>query len=509
MRLVFCLFLLLLQAAAGAAPFVEAAPRRHWFAHVTLSQSFKGRASGRMLVLLSKGTGNKQLEPGLVPGDMWIAAREVTALAPGMALDVDLDDVAFPAAWSTAPPGDYQVQAFLDLDHSYAYDGPGPGDLMSEPTTIALTSAGAETLDLTLSAEIPVPPAPTLAANVKPLEVHSAVLSAFWGRPIAVHGYVVLPPGYDGSRAKYPTVYWTHGFGGTLAKIAAAVERFNKLLLEKALPAMIWVFLDQSLPTGTHEFADSVNNGPWGTALTREVIPQLESQYRMDARPAGRLLTGHSSGGWATLWLQVAYPAIFGGTWSTAPDASDFRDFTGPNIYAPDANAYRAADGTAWPLIRMQGRVVATFEDYARREAVIGEYGGQIASFEWVFSPKGADGRPQRLFNRMTGQIDPEVAAYWRDHFDIANKVEREWPRTRKHLRGKIRVIVGTADTFHLDQSARLLEARLKKLDAGASFTYVPGKTHSDLFAEGADRMALMKKIATEMYAVARPPRRR
>ena len=268
---------------------------------------------------------------------------------------------------------------------------------------------------------------------------------------------------------------------------------------------MIWVLLDESSATGTHEFADSVNNGPWGTALTREVIPYLESHYRMDGRPSGRLLTGHSSGGWATLWLQVAYPTVFGGTWSTAPDPSDFRDFTGPNIYAPEANAYRAADGTRWPLVRMDGREVASVEEFARREAVTGEYGGQFASFEWVFSPKGADGRPQRLFDRVTGRIDPDVAAYWGAHFDIANKIEREWPQTRKNLRGKIHVIVGTADTFHLDQPARLLEERLKKLDAGATFTYVPGRTHFDLFTEGTDTTAGFKKIAQEMYAVARP----
>src|SRR3546814_19939640 len=69
------------------------------------------------------------------------------------------------------------------------------------------------------------------------------------------------------------------------------------------------------------------------------------AKYRRDARPSGRFLNGHSSGGWSTLWLQVAYPKIFGGTWPTAPDASDFHDFTNINIYAANANAYAGADG--------------------------------------------------------------------------------------------------------------------------------------------------------------------
>src|SRR5436190_5461113 len=210
MRRLCCLCVLLLHTA-GIAPFVEAAPPRHWLAHVTLARSFKGPVSGRLLVLLAKGTGKKQLAPGLEPGDTWIAAREVDALAPGEAIDVDLDDVAFPAALSTAPPGDYQAQVFLDVDHSYAYSGPGPGDLFSEPKTLAsLTPATAETLDLVVGAEMAAPPAPVLPANVKPLDVHSAVPSALWGRPMAVRGDVVRPPHYD-ARTKYPTVYWTHG----------------------------------------------------------------------------------------------------------------------------------------------------------------------------------------------------------------------------------------------------------------------------------------------------------
>src|SRR3546814_8027326 len=75
---------------------------------------------------------------------------------------------------------------------------------------------------------------------------------------------------------------------------------------------MIWVILDHHIATGTHEFADSANNGPWGAALTTEAIPALEAEYRMDARASGRFLNGHSSGGWSTLWLQVAYPKVFG-----------------------------------------------------------------------------------------------------------------------------------------------------------------------------------------------------
>ena len=160
-------------------------------------------------------------------------------------------------------------------------------------------------------------------------------------------------------------------------------------------PPMIWILLDESLPGGTHEFADSVNNGPWGHALTTEFIPYFEGIYRTDGKPSSRFLNGHSSGGWATLWLQTRYPAVFGGTWSTSPDPSDFHDFTGVDLYAPHANMYYKADGSLYPIMRDHGQVVATIKTFAQMETVIGPYGGQFESFDWVFSPRGKDGRPQ------------------------------------------------------------------------------------------------------------------
>jgi hypothetical protein len=96
--------------------------------------------------------------------------------------------------------------------------------------------------------------------------------------------------------------------------------------------------------------------------------------------------------GWATLQLQINYPRVFGGTWSTAPDPSDFHDFTGIDLYAPHANVYHRPDGTPYPLVRMQGKVIETFEQFAKLEQVLGLYGGQLASFDWVFSPRDPTG---------------------------------------------------------------------------------------------------------------------
>jgi pimeloyl-ACP methyl ester carboxylesterase len=322
-----------------------------------------------------------------------------------------------------------------------------------------------------------------------------------------MRGWVLLPPGYASHPGDhYPTVYFTHGFGGTLSGLRA---RYAPILYDRMkhskMPEMIWVLLDESSPTGTHEFADGVNNGPWATALTTELIPSLESTYRMDARTSGRFLQGHSSGGWATLWLQTRYPKIFGGTWSTSPDPSDFHFFSTIDLYAPNANFFHTADGKLHPMLRDHGQPRATMQLLAQAELVLGDYGGQLASFEWVFSPRGPDGRPAQLFNRTTGDIDPKVAAYWRSHYDIVERLKNNWKTTGPDLKGKIHLFVGTDDTFYLDGAAHSLQSTLDQLGGDAQFTFLPDRSHFNVYLQGDDRFALFDRISAEMYRVARP----
>ncbi|MDE2306668.1 MAG: enterochelin esterase [Xanthomonadaceae bacterium] len=447
-----------------------------------------------------------------------VAAREVTRLAPGQRVTIDTDALAFPTGFSKLPPGDYLLQAVLDVDHSYNYTGRGAGDLISPVIDVRLPAITATTLRLVGVQPEPDPwqlsaypaalqaAAPDARAHTRRIDMVSPSLTAFWGRPIHLHGWVLLPPGYDASpRARFPTVYYTHGYGGNENSLLADLVGVHLAMRKGEMPPMIWVFLDESGPTGTHEFADSVNNGPWGTALTGELIPQLESRYRMDGRASGRLLTGHSSGGWATLWLQIRYPEMFGGTWSTSPDPVDFHDFFGVDLYAPKANVYFRPDGTRWPLQRVDGRTEGSIEDDAKLEFVLGSYGGQMASFEWVFSPRGADGRPVPLFDRDTGAVDPAVAAYWRAHYDIVHRLQTRWPQLKAELDGKIHVIVGTEDTYFLDGAVRRLQAAMDGLGARSDIRFLRGRAHMDLYAQGQDQQALLKQIAWSMYAVARP----
>ena len=529
------LALLLAGLMAAGAWAGEAAQATRPFFRVSLAASADKPVAGRLLLFATEATAARAAAGGQVsevdaspfsPRSTAVAAREVERLPPGGEVWLDADDQAFPSPFSQLPPGDYLVQAVLDTQHDYNYHGRNGGDLVSPVLEVRLPGGEPPVLALDRTLPVPAPwdlPGRALSQTtrkhlaqareqVQPIDLPSPALSAFHGRPVHMRGWVVLPPGYDASgTATYPTVYQTHGFGGDLRTQAGTAAMVFAAMAEKQLPPMIWVVLDESGPTGTHEFADSVNNGPWGRALTAELIPALEGRYRMDARPGGRFLTGHSSGGWATLWLQTRYPDVFGGTWSTSPDPSDFHDFTGVDLYAPHANVYRRPDGTPRPLVRAKGKVIATYETFARLERVLGPYGGQMASFEWVFSPRGADGRPLPMFDRDTGDVDPAVVAYWGEHYDIARRIKEHWPTLKADLDGKIHLVVGTADTFYLDGAAHRLKAVLDGLGARSDIRFLPGRTHGDLYVQGKDRQGLLKQMAWEMYALARPdakPRR-
>lgn len=492
-------------------------PAPHVFFRVQAAPSLAAPVSGRLLIFLRQGSGDKEVTTDeFRPTATWVCAREIHDLEPGNSVEVDADQIAFPKPFAELAPGMYEAQAVLDVNHTFNYGGRQPPDWISPVVTLAgwTPGTGAEP-ELVLDHQQPQSPRmavlekmkQTTPADVAQLqEFQSPLLTRFWGRPEKIQAWVILPPGYaDHKSGTYPTVYWTHGFGGGIDGALAEGLRLYERMKQGKMPPMIWVMLDESCPEGTHEFADSVNDGPWGAALTTEFIPWLESRYRMDARRDGRFVQGHSSGGWASLQLEINYPKVFGGTWSTSPDPSDFHDFTGVDLYAPHANVYHREDGSPYPLVRDHGKVIATFEQFARLEEVLGPYGGQMASFNWVFSPKDTSGAPQPMFDWVTGDVHPGVLAYWHDHYDLAHILETHWAERGSDLKGRIHVYVGTADTFYLDGAAHRLDAVLQALGADAHIAFIPGRTHFDLYTVGQDRLALFDEIANQMWQVARP----
>jgi hypothetical protein len=445
-----------------------------------------GPVRGRLLVFLTQTPPKGEVEPGFIhPREVEVLGTEIDAAA-GSTIEMPLDAPAYPVPLRALTPGTYTARAELDVQHDYTYDGGLPGDPDSGNVSVTIASGADTTIGVggLRKASPPRRPPLPLPRGARWEAFVSPALSAFAGRPIAMRAYVVPPAGYARSTKRYATCYVVGGYGTAFANIPQQAAYRARALAKNGGTSLFYVYLDPHVPLGHSVFADSDNNGPWGRALTSEFIPRLEGHWRMSATPATRFLTGHSSGGWTTMWLQTAYPAFFGGTWSTSPDPLDFHDFTGPDLVDdPGGNMYHDRQGRPYPFIRIKGRDVAQLSDYILQEQALGEYGGQFGSFDAAFGPRGADGRPQELFDRRTGKIDPVVAAIWDARYDIVRRVRRQWPQIGHDLAGKLHVWVGTWDTFHLDGPVHRLKALLDTLPGSdAQITFVPHRDHFDLY---------------------------
>ena len=467
-------------ALGFAAPVIAAEPAG--FALTVDPQALDAPFTGRAFVMLSKQKPNP-----LPKGLNWFGpeptfAKDVSAWKPGTPLNVGPDALAI-TPLAKVPPGKYWATAVIDRDLGGISFAASPGNVYSDPKQIEFPPT--DPVRLTLDKVYREPPLKD-ADTVKFVTIESRLLTKFHGRPTALRAGVILPPSFaKAPDRKYPVVYEIPGFGGD-ATAARFMAGSRPGALADGVEA-IWVVLDANCRLGHHVFADSANNGPVGQALVEELIPHIEGRFRGAGQPSQRLVTGHSSGGWSSLWLQVTYPEVFGGCWSTSPDPVDFRDFQKVNVYDPGANIFTDSGGNPRPLSRSLGGKRLMFRGFSDMERVMGR-GGQLGSFEAVFSPRGAAGRPQPLWDRDTGAIDPQVAKAW-EKYDIRLVLERGWPTLGPKLAGKVHVWMGEEDTFLLEGATKLLKKALAGLGSDAAVELFPGKTHGLIDAKLRQRM--------------------
>ncbi len=448
---------------------------------------------GRVYVILTKQE-TKELPAGFnwfKPEPIFI--RDVTGWKPGETLVIGANALGFPHTLSKLPRETYSIHAVMDLDQGDRHFSTAAGNIYSAPVRRELDPATSGPVELVLD-QVYRTQSFGETERVKLVDIESKLLPAVQGRPLRLRAGVVLPQSFaTAPNKRYPVLYVIPGFSGThFSAIAAAARNPTDV----AGVEMLYVVLDPSCRLGHHAFADSENNGPWGQALIAELIPHIEQKYRGIGGPAARFLTGHSSGGWSSLWLQVTYPDFFGGVWSTAPDPVDFRDFQRINIYRPGENMFTDREGKSRPIARRQGKAVLSYRPFSDMEVVMG-HGGQLASFEAVFSPRGPDNKPRQLWDRSTGKIDPEVAKSW-EKYDIRLVLERNWKTLGPRLAGKIHVYMGGEDTFYLEGATVLLKESLAKLGSDAVVEIFPGKDHGSLMDK-----ALRERIHKEMAAAA------
>jgi hypothetical protein len=278
-------------------------------------------------------------------------------------------------------------------------------------------------------------------------------------------------------------------------------------------PRVILITFEHPTPYFDDSYAvNSANNGPYGDAIMNELIPAVESHFRIIKQPYARMLTGGSTGGWESLALMVQHPKFFGGTWTMYPDPIDFRRYDLVNIYDDDNAFY--APGHQWLIPERyfqrtpDGQPQVTVKQMSQLEAVLGSHGRsaqQLDIWQAVYGPVGDDGYPKPLWDKATGKIDHDVARYMRDHgYDLRYYIETNWPTIGPDLAGKLHLLAGDMDDYYLNLSVYLLEDFLKGTTNpayGGSFTYGrPMKGHG---WQGMTKAELIQMIAARVAKIA------
>ena len=370
--------------------------------------------------------------------------------------------------------GKYAVQAIVRINPDWMLPGDGEGDLYSKLQRVEFIKD--QPLHLKFNADITVP-APKFRNEgaVQDHYLKSKRLTEFHKRDFNLRYSVILPEDWDAAK-KYPVIVFVTGFTGVHQKST----RFIKHIFgEKGKKAII-VVADANCRWGHSVFANSIVNGPWGDALTYELLPHIDKTYA-GAGAKHRYITGISSGGWAAAWAIVSYPEAYAGAWPIAPDPVDFEAFQELNfIDKKQDNLFTINDqGEKKERLLCIPSIGWTYKHMAKFEHVLGA-GGQLKSFAAVFSSKlhpTNGGAPDHWYDIATGSIDMAVTDSWRP-FDISQKLESNWKELKPKLKGKMHFGIHQTDTFLLDHSIRRLEEKCKELGSDATFTYFEGIGH-------------------------------
>ncbi len=472
---------------------------------------------GRLLLLFSN---NNAAEPRFQISDALstqiILGKNVDQWAIGSTQSIAQEAYGFPKErLSDIPAGDYYVQVLLHKYETFHLKngkvvklpmdrGEGqhwnlaPGNIYSKPIKIHFDPKNTEVVQLTIDQIIPPIIEPTDSKYIKHIKIQSKLLTEFWGRPMYLGAHILLPEGFDTHpNVKYPlAIYHGHfpsdisGFSTTPPNpnlIPDTSARFNiigynKIQEEEAyqfykqwtgssFPRVLAIEIQHATPYYDDSYAvNSANMGPYGDAITYELIPEIEKQFRGIGQGWARFTYGGSTGGWEALAVQVFYPNEYNGAYAACPDPIDFNHYTTINIYK-DENAYYAKSDfkdLARPSHRNYlGHVSSTIKETNQRELALGTHsrsGDQYDVWEAVFSPMGEDGYPKRIFDKHSGTIDKSVAAYWKENYDLAHIIKRDWPKIGEQLKGKIHLYVGDMDNYYLNNAVYTAEDMLKQL---------------------------------------------
>ncbi len=439
--------------------------------------------TGRVYVAISRANDRQTPIRQAGPTGSPLFSVPIDQLAPGATVNFTPSAAGHPVRrLADLPPGEYWVQPFVNVYtrfpradghtvwlHMDQWEGQNwrtsPGNLYGDPLRLRVDPGTTTPIRLVADQVIPPIEPPADTELVKRFKIQSNILSKWWGHPIFLGATILLPRDYDAHPdVKYPIVF-QHGHFSTAAPAGFdRDEAFRTYWLADGTPRVMYVTLQHPSPYYDDSYAvNSENNGPFGDAILQELIPAIETRFRVIREPWARVLTGGSTGGWIALAHQIFHPDFYGGTFSLCPDSVDFRYHQIVNIY-DDANAYwieRDWTKTERPNQRRpDGNIQSMMKDENWYELIVGDKsrsGGQWDIWEATYSPVGPDGYPVRLWDKDTGAINKTVAEAWKK-YDLRHILEAQWTTLGPKLSHKLHIYMGDMDSYYLNMGLRMLD---------------------------------------------------
>ena len=311
---------------------------------------------------------------------------------------------------------------------------------------------------------------------------------------------VLLPANYSPDKT-YPTLWMLDGYLGNgfsmLADPGALGSSLCTQLLQfqadQLMPPSIFVFPDPSTLLGGSQYINSPACGRFMDHLVDELVPFVESQLSCVASPHGRVLCGHSSGGYGALVVPMLRPGIFGHSIVSAAD-SMFEHSLRPSFAFAGARLKKAGSVKSF----LAGLFALTRPDKCSKEDFHTLMTLAMAS---CYSPlthnkELADIANAPHFSKLPFEIDtleeiPEVWALWKS-WDPVELVKKHGSALKSlhHLH----LDAGTEDEFCAQYGHRKISESLKKLGVKHECTEFAGG-HSGTSFRYAERFKMWGEI--------------
>lgn len=335
--------------------------------------------------------------------------------------------------------------------------------------------------------------APATTSKLLELKIQAPSLKGnLLGDPTEQPVYVYLPPGYEGSTKRYPTLYLLHGFTSNSSvwingqyqgmKLQTLMDDFIK---NGNVRELIVVAANGSNSYKGSFYTNSAVTGNWEDFIVRDLVNYVDSNYRTIRQAESRGIAGHSMGGYGSVMLGMKYPEIFSAVYALSPCC-----------LAMEADMSEA--NSAWPgVLQLTRREQLNDTPQSFTQFYYSAFIALSAAFspnpnrapflvDFPFAPKTGICNPppegKLLTNSPCVQKNEAVYARWRSNLPVyiaeANK------ENLKKLRG-IFLDYGEKEEFeHIRTGVKLLSKTFSELNIPHHFEVYAGGDHGNLIRQ-------------------------